>query len=537
VFSVKQGAMLRAIPTHPFDDLERFAFELAGPLEGEQLIKTFLQKNSTSLRNASKGDVFLAFNRLLDRVFGTARDELEEELKGTVAPYYGYRRRVEILSGDFSIRGLCRVLNVSEHEVFNLAGSMLGFKELEKRSLILVRSEISDLVDTDDLRDRIDFQLVVARNADEVGYLLSKFQAPVVLIELDYGLDAGEFDDLFEFSASNKIPIICMSHRQFHSSLAGPAFAYLSAAASRDDGYWAVLEAFEGLFRNNSTTEQLHDAAQSTPAAALRPLAAPADFQVIAGRLELHHEGRPNAVLDVVLLEGRRKRLSRECDELLAGIVHSNVAVGFRRRLGYLAAELREDFTREVALAIGISADGLARLLPILERELLDLPAADFAEFIDQVQQFAEQFPEYRKYREEAARGGVLPADARSALGEVANAIVKLPDATVAPEAKDRLVVTVENVDGPQEALALTRVVANALRAIGRHTRRVALESGVDARGKLVKMLGTLIVGLPIAGAITLLGRVLPAEFAAAVTMIVAARAVVDGAEKKDEKD
>lgn len=279
----------------------------------------------------------------------------------------------------------------------------------------------------------------------------------------------------------------------------------------------------------------LAEAADRADGAALRSQPAPIDAFVEDAVLRLRERRPPEAAVSADALNHLREHHLRSIERLLAELEGMNGVGSLRWRLNELARLLAAMLTEESALAIGVSVDGLSRLVPVIRDQLLDLPATDLHVLILDLEALCEQFPVYRRFRDEARTTEPLDAADREALQEIVSSIVDMPDEIVDPDLKRELSTLPIAEDAWMSDLAVKRSVANVLKAIARGLKNFARDVGADARGRAVAGLGFLIVSLPTGEALSLLGASHPIEFAAVAGVLASASRALKATEEKKE--
>lgn len=280
--------------------------------------------------------------------------------------------------------------------------------------------------------------------------------------------------------------------------------------------------------------------AYDIPDSALASSAAPINAEIVEGQLRLAATHSANSAVSISALDRLRLEHLRQAEELANDVRAGNAPPRLVRRLDGITELLRSALSEEMIVALGVGVDGLARLLPIIESEYLALDAADLAGFTADLQDFSNQFPIYRQFRAEASLERPLTDLEGAALRTVAAVLHAQPADVVAPALNEQFDLLLDlgarQVGSSIADVALLRSVSNALKAIGRHAKAFAVEVNGKARSLAVDGTAKLIVALPIAGVLHLLGAAFPIEFAAVVAVLTRSRKTIEKA-VGDSKD
>jgi len=286
--------------------------------------------------------------------------------------------------------------------------------------------------------------------------------------------------------------------------------------------------------------DALKEAVQAVSPTQLQPISAPLNAEVVGGQLKLAAPTMPDAAITLDALNLLREQLYRLARDIAKDTIGNNSVPSFNRRLSELARVLKMPLSTESCLGIGVSADGLARLLPALSERMDSLPFTDIAVLVADTQDFAQNFPVFRTFKQEAQESGTMPVDARQAAVSIATSLTSLPDSAVDPALKVELIDIIAGAEvsdpTPIADTSLRKSIANIANAFARSIRSFALDAGMDARKRLVSGVGYLIVAGPIGYLLGVLGALYPIQFGAALAIMKDYKAFV-GKEDKEKAE
>jgi hypothetical protein len=132
----------------------------------------------------------------------------------------------------------------------------------------------------------------------------------------------------------------------------------------------------------------------------------------------------------------------------------------------------------------------------------------------------------------EATTARSIQPDEEDALQSLASVFTEQPDAVVSGELKQQFV-NLQAARAKQAGSAIgdvswVRSLSNCLKAVAREAKALSRDTGKEARGKFVKGVGALIVALPVATGLHLLGAQWPTEFAAVTLLLTRSREQID---------
>jgi|GEM_PF-223943 len=265
----------------------------------------------------------------------------------------------------------------------------------------------------------------------------------------------------------------------------------------------------------------------------------PIDARVVDGQLRLIDETHTVTEMEPSIIDAARLTHFATAKRLCTSLAGSNVGEGFNARLECTCELLSRTLSRERCLQLALEVRGLEHMLPTISERLDNVTVADVGAFVGGLSQLVRQFPDYRRFVEEASDLGPASTDARNAASALASRLSTQPDSVVAPDLKQALAgIQANDAQRPDRvtSLALVRSVANVFRALGRfskdHAKAISREAG-GAFDKSVGGLGgrtlaVLVVGPPTVLLLRQLAAAYPGEFGFVEQLLHLARTLLE---------
>ncbi len=277
-------------------------------------------------------------------------------------------------------------------------------------------------------------------------------------------------------------------------------------------------------------------AIRALKSADLSPRHGPLSAEVIEGRLVSGRGAPATSLTSAENVEAVRLLHLETADRLVAAFEGHNATSALRGRIEAARRTLARPFNEASGTALGVQAEGLARVLPAARELLMEHVAADVEAFASDLGELAWQFPLFREFADNARQNPALSADQIEALAAVARGIEAEPDEAVEPELKQELADIRQVAEQTGDVIGqhgLLSGVSNLLRAIGRVLHARAKSVGAQATKTFDEETGRLIGGLlnrlVVGGGLLGLAALLPAEFRIIPIILAAANVLKPG--------
>jgi len=546
-------------PHLPF--LRRYARALTGSqAHGDAFVKATLDAIITAPQTFPReADPRLGLYKTFHAIWASANAEDEPPLpdlsekagfvQARFAPIPSLSRQALLLTAmeGFTPSDAGYLLGASGDEVENLVTEALAEIERQTRADVLIIE--------DDPIVAMDIEKIVRDLGHNVtGVAVTRVEAVaqamaqrpgLILADIQLADDSSGIDAVDDILAEFKVPVIFIT--AFPERLLGKGRSEPPFLITKPFQISTVKAAIAQALFFDTTTLPPNEPAPVVPEdRQLRPISrelvrarlGPVNAKVVRRQIRLVDSTPAEPATSERRVEAVRRLHLATAKRLCDGLKGSNVGPGFNARLEGARKLLSRRLSQEKGLQLAIQVRGLEGMLSAICERLDNVTAADVSMFISDLVDLLQQFPSYRQFMEEAQDAGPINEEGQKIAGQIAALLAQQPDEVLEPALKAAISSIRDAAQNQRErmsALALVRTIGNTFRAVGRfineriaRVQSTATKAFDETTGKaLGNSLAYLIVGSPIAGLLTLLYSIYPAEFAFVAQLLRAAKALL----------